>query len=172
MPADLEPCIGSYNLGMSEREPNRGEPDNPDHYRQTFTEFLAGEKADSAKYQAFADFYQSRQLRWTRFGELDRLGEDLQPAARLAHESELRITELEIALHNREIDRKRASLPGYNQAFNIISEMVADLAEASREEIKPAYPETPEQQLVKLSQSRINRVLDGTYIELVGRINP
>jgi hypothetical protein len=167
-------CRGGYNLGMteSEPEPRKWEIEKPEHFQETFNEFLADAELGSAKYQAFMDFYRQLQLKQQRWDDL-RILEEADPVPRrVRYESALRLIEFELALVNYEINHKETELPGYHGAFGVVSEIVSDLADASRTEIKHAQPETSEEQQVRFSQSKIYQVMTRSYLALMTKIAP
>ncbi|HJZ06114.1 MAG TPA: hypothetical protein VJ327_09775 [Patescibacteria group bacterium] len=142
---------------MVEGEPKQlPEQLRSEQVKHEILEYFVGEKADSAKFTAFFDFYEEMWLRHTRDRDIEDLVDatKLNPSQRLIAESNLRIDEIRLALLENKIADNTSQLPRYNEALNFFEGISEDFHIAYTEEIGAKNQGVSDQQLSQLIGER------------------
>jgi hypothetical protein len=124
---------------MAERD--KPQPETVDEIKQEFRTHLLSVEFGSPDYLAFCDFFSLEQQKHLRRIEIQALKGKLSSDDNLERESQLRITEVRIAVLENDIERKKIMDIDYSKAHGRVEETMGNLRTAISNETKKVWPD-------------------------------
>ena len=130
---------------MTERDLPK--PETAEQVGNRLLEFIGKAEYGTPEYQAISDYLHLKHLEQSlKIEQRNTISKDDDPEGKMHWESQVRITEQEVAIHRSQIYQRQSQIKGYDGAYTRVGiGFDFDLVGAARKEAERLYPQEPTQ---------------------------